>query len=236
MAASQRPPAELAGVAMHDALAAGLETWQATANMPNATIFGLGIAGTLSAYVVQAWTAFETLVTDLWEVALNTHPDALSQLADAKTNDIVETGGKTVSLSILQKYDYDLKAVMGTVLRSKFKFDSLDGIREAYLAAFGKKGMEALHEALADDALSAASAIRQVIVHRAGVVDEKYVRRSANLALAPKLKVGAELVLDGEIVAGLLSTAVPKALDVLLFVDEWIVTHEQGQRGGARAT
>ena len=210
---------------MKEALDIGMDAWQLTTTVPNATMFKLGIAGTLSAYIVQAWTAFEALAGDLWECALNIHPELLAQLSGSKSSDAIEPNGKMVNLETLQRYGYDLKSVMGSVLRAKFKFDSLDGIREAYRAAFGKNDAGAIVSALEDGSLTAANAIRQVLVHRGGTVDDKYVRRTKNAPLAPKLEVGSELVLDGKIVYDLLSAAVPQVVTLVKSVDEWMVAH-----------
>jgi hypothetical protein len=43
---------------------------------------GAGLEALISSAVTGTWTAFETMAGDLWEVALNHHPDRLSEMKE----------------------------------------------------------------------------------------------------------------------------------------------------------
>jgi hypothetical protein len=199
----------------------GLAEWERTsAALP---LIALGAEGLLSSCLVQSWTTFETLVTDTWVAALNMHPRGLSNLTGGKVKTGKDDDRKSVSLALLQRYNYDLSNSMGSLLRSKYGFDSLNGVRTAYRDAFGD--VKSIHDPLADPALDALNAIRQVLVHRSGIADEEYVSKVANLPLAPQVRIGDPLLLDGEVTAALLFAGRSIALAFLTAVDEWLAAN-----------
>ncbi len=85
------------------------------------------------ARVVLGWTAFECLAADSWETALNESALRLGQRALSAIPDdaSVEDGltRKHVAVGLLAKYGFDLRKKLGTILRQKFDFSSLAGIR-----------------------------------------------------------------------------------------------------------
>ena len=66
---------------------------------------------------------------------------------------------------------------MGTVQREQLELDSLKGIREAYSRAFDKPFEKDIDESLADRDLDTLQAVRNLLVHRAGIADQKYLDR-----------------------------------------------------------
>jgi len=63
---------------------------------------------------------------------------------------------------------------MGTLLRPKFDFTSADGIVKAYTKAFG----ESVELASFRADLQELEQIRNLIVHRGGIVDDKFLSRT----------------------------------------------------------
>lgn len=197
----------------------GISNWASNAKAK--PLVALGAEGLLSALLVQAWTTLETLVADTWESALNIHPKTLASLAGGKLNKPKGDDRKQVPLDLLQRYSYNLSGSMGTLLREKYRFDSLNGAREAYRDAFGDA--TAINAALCDPTLDALNAIRQVLVHRAGIADAAYVARTANLPLAPKVPAaGWTILLDGELTSTLLLAGRSVAISFLVAVDDWL--------------
>jgi hypothetical protein len=178
-----------------------------------------GVEAWLSAQVVNSWTAFETLAGDLWEAALNSHPHGLSELKGEKAQ-----GEKTVPIGLLQKYSFDVSKQMGTLLKEKRTFDRLEHIRENYELAFYTAGAK-INKALSDDLLDTLSSVRNLLVHRGGVVDERYLRRTKRLQLAPKAVIGERIKLDGDIVERLSLAMQLLGASLLYAVDEWLVAH-----------
>ena len=196
-----------------------------------------GLEAILSFCVTGTWTAFETMAGDLWEAALNVHPSGLSELkgkrkSGQKPSDVNETPDlrgddsaesaslKMVPLAELIRHEYEIRGKMGSVPRARQRFDHLAGIREAYRLAFFKN-FEQVDAALTDDVIDALNAVRNLIVHRAGVVDETYEKRSRHLDI-PKAPIGQPIFLDGEIVAKLMESVISSSLHLLVAVDEWI--------------
>jgi hypothetical protein len=109
---------------------------------------------------------------------------------------------------------------MGSALRTRFRFDSLGGIREAYALAFSKN-YDAIDVALGDKAIDALAAVRNVLVHRSGLADDTYVRQCEFLPI-PRTSLGDQVKLDGTIVANLLMASFRKQLDLTSAVDNWV--------------
>jgi hypothetical protein len=105
-----------------------------------------GVEALLISLILGMWTSFETMAGDLWEAALNAHPDNLSELKghwkrlrkrgspSAPSGEVEQT--KQVPLHLIQMNKFDLRNSMGTILRERFSFDRLAGVREAYGSAF----------------------------------------------------------------------------------------------------
>ena len=200
---------------------------EATSNaeVMNSVIAQIGesLHSVVRSVLVQAWTAFEVMAGDLWEGALNEHPHVLAGLHE-KSN-----SNREVPLWVLQKHNFDLSNVMGTILKEKFNFTVLADIRKAYLSAFSKKGLS-VKTAIENDALDALSLLRNLLVHKAGMIDETFLRQAEKI---PSLKYicscgeGVLAPLDGVSVAEFMGNAVVCAYDLIQAVDNWISSHPQ---------
>jgi hypothetical protein len=128
---------------------------------------------------------------------------------------------------------YNLSDKMGELLKDKINFTSLDGIREAYSLAFNPKRIkksvvDAVDSALAGASLDALAAVRHVIVHKAGVADEDYVK--AHKKLPEPLRVKDQQVpLDATFVRELVEPVVERSHQLLTAVDEWIAAEKGGK-------
>ena len=176
----------------------------------------------LTSATAGAWTAVECLATDVWVASLNARPMSLAMravAAEASGELIDGLSGKQISVGLLAKHGFDLRACMGTVLKPKFDLTSLSKIKKAYVAAFEKD--KALDEALDGYDLDLLEASRHLIVHRGGLVDEEFQKRVRNVGVAHP--VGALLPLDGPMVGRLANAAIAAGCRLLVFVDEWLV-------------
>src|SRR5262249_2336111 len=145
----------------------------------------------LSYIVVGGWTAFETMAGDLWEQAVNIHPETLAALVGTKPIKSKEKDGfgslrpprqatamresKSIDLDILRFHNFDVKDKMGTLLKGRYDFARLSEIRLAYVQAFSEYN-DAIYSLLGSNKLDALNAIRNVIVHNAAFADEKYLK------------------------------------------------------------
>jgi hypothetical protein len=147
--------------------------------------------GLVLSMVSGLWTSFEVLATDLWVTAVNAYPDVYAGRCLARAErgqDSEDFDGKQVSVRLLSKYGFDLRQKLGEILRPKFDFTCLSGQSHAFTAAFGRA--DELESIFADVNLNELEATRHVIVHRAGVADEEFIRRSGSpIPLGVKIQI-----------------------------------------------
>jgi hypothetical protein len=164
-----------------------------------------GIEAWLASLVTGTWTAFETLAGDLWVAAVNTNPHLLARLAGTEKRIQLQATAVTrehpiatikqesdMMISIKRIHDitngkYDLALKMGDLLKSRVAFTRLWDIRRAYSRAFDAAKLDegvvaGVDGALADKALDALAAVRNVIVAqskrcRRGIRQEQQVRK-----------------------------------------------------------
>jgi len=200
----------------------------------------------LRATLLQAWTAFEHMAGVLWEFALNKHPVHLAELS-GKPKDPFKgllEGGKTkqppnapkeqerkwMRMDDLKKHTYDVSSHMGEILKHRFQWTSLPGIREAYVEAF-KVDSDAVIDAIMHISLDALSAIRNVIAHKNGIIDCEFLTKFGRCKLIPELGEVARLGKDdkifitGDILAWLLENTNNQGLNLMKAVDDWLQNH-----------
>lgn len=194
-----------------------------------------GVDALLYSLVTGAWSSFETLASELWEGAVNAHPQTLAYLrgrtqgrftVDSSQKAAPSDQGRTIRLDDLERFNYAISEKMGTihVEAGKVSFDSLSGIREAYAAAFSSD-YTSIDDPLKYEILDVASQVRHVIVHRAGKIDEDYLRKTQHLTTAPTGEVNQTLQLDGEVVAAQLSGLLSCGTELTAAVDSWLQGH-----------
>jgi hypothetical protein len=81
---------------------------------------------------------------------------------------------------------------MGTILVKKYDFSSLQGILDAYKSAFPKS--DAIISQFNDSNLKELAAKRNLVAHRAGLIDEEYCRI---MGIDPK-EFGARLEINND--------------------------------------
>lgn len=196
-----------------------------------------GLEAMLSSCVTGMWTAFETMAGDLWEAALNLHPQGLAELKGRRkrllkgSDDLGSSGDeeddaagiKSVPLHEIMRHGYKIENQMGSVLRTRRRFDHLAGIREAYALAFHNKADE-IDTLLKYDGLDALNAVRNLLVHRSGIVDRTYERKTKFLQI-PTASIGSEIFLDGEIVKDMMTAIVICSFKLIVAVDDWIAAN-----------
>ena len=95
----------------------------------------------LYAGALYGWAMFESLAKDLWVAAVNARPVELGQQALQRLPGDRADGGissKSISLGQLAARGFDLRNCLGPMLAEKYDFTSNNGMRQAYVAAFGK--------------------------------------------------------------------------------------------------
>ncbi len=174
----------------------------------------------LYAAISASWATLESLSKDLWIAALNARPTELAQGTFRHLPESLGEGDLTkkhVPVGLLARYGFDVRDKLGTILSARFDFTSYIGIRTAYTAVFGDK--PALRTIFEDPAPQALEAVRHLIVHRAGHVDDEYIRRTGEQA-----PIGRKLEITGQRFTELAEGAVKVGCSLLGFVDEFLVS------------
>jgi hypothetical protein len=196
----------------------------------------------MSSLITGAWATFEVLAGDLWEACLNANPAGLAELTGERKRIIKRAGtrleksernqgpsdretGQTEGMSvrlidvqILTRGTYNLSSKMGSLLRGYFKFTTLTGIREAYARAF-KDHPEAIDSALEDKGLGALWLVRNLIVHKTGIVDQGYLDDAKTVPRAPRPALGQSLEIDGQMTRDLIEPVVTCCTNLVMAID-----------------
>ncbi|WP_441281069.1 hypothetical protein [Tardiphaga sp. 862_B3_N1_1] len=190
-----------------------------------------GFINMFSGYITGTWTAIETMLGDLWEAALNTHPKVLATL-NGKPKRLTSglepsiRGGadqdRKFDLNLVAKHNFDLRSCMGTIFRAerRFEFTRLSSIREAYVRAFSEKASR-IDTAIANKSIDSLSAVRNVLLHKGGEADDEYVRQQKFLTL-PSATKGDKIRLDGQNTSELIKPAIASCKSLMIAVDDWI--------------
>ncbi|HEX8773642.1 MAG TPA: hypothetical protein VF735_08515 [Pyrinomonadaceae bacterium] len=174
----------------------------------------------LAAATTSAWSAFETLASDMWFIVLNTQPkfahravNNAGRLKDEKGGGLLD---RRFSVDDIARYGFDLREHMGDLLKEKFKFSILEGIQNAYLAAFGNfKDIETVF--IGKD-LCELEATRHLILHRSGVVDKKFIRK-----INTSLNLGDNVPLNGAIVSRFVNASIEAGVRLITIMDELLL-------------
>lgn len=121
--------------------------------------------------VVLVWGAFEVLARDLFTELLNRHPTRVEALV-ANPSNRKRFGIEKLDWGTLSTFGFDLSKNLGTVLAQRADLDDIPTIKDAYGALF--PDVSDLASKLADRRLWLLFQRRNLIVHRRGMVDQKY--------------------------------------------------------------
>ncbi len=168
--------------------------------------------------VLLAWITFETVAEDIWEAAVNSRP---SKLAIGN-----------IAVDVLKMHRFDVRNKLGTVLKYKDgrSFRTLAGIQVAFDESFSDQGKK-IHTILYDPQIRYASAVRNVIVHKAGRIDQEYLDQVAQVPDAIRLQEGTPFPLTGKLTYDIGEKALTTAATLLKAVNGWIVGHPEKSNG-----
>ena len=135
------------------------------------------------------WTYIEILLRDYFIRHLNKYPAAVSELVKEpflrSKFDI-----KSIPIEKLIENNYDLSQSMGSLLIDNFDFSNIDLIKSIFKALFGAKELAL---SLNDPDIWKLYNRRNLIVHRGGVIDKKYLSKTSdNLIIGTKLYITPE--------------------------------------------
>ena len=91
----------------------------------------------------------------------------------------------------------------------------------AYKDAFGNY----LGDIIDNRAIDALATVRNNLVHRGGIIDEKYLRRKNSLPPNAVGDIGSLIQLDGELSTALINPVATLGNDLIIAVDKWLSEH-----------
>jgi hypothetical protein len=139
--------------------------------------------------IVLTWVAFEALATDLFILALNCVPHLTIQLLrDEQSKKRFQSRDLA---KIVEQHGFDLSNKMGEVLKSLGNLDDLETMKAVFQVICPSS--EALRVALAQPELWKLYQRRNLLVHRAGVVDKSFLEKTGE-----QFEVGAKLTFVSE--------------------------------------
>lgn len=159
--------------------------------------FRAAIEDAYASMIVDAWTAFETLANDLWIEAALLYPASIPSIA-----------GKSLNRDGLGKF---AKVNMRNFVAIQTQYNDF-GVAATQ---FGDPGLCVLFGA------------RNVLVHKAGIIDQVFLKRVSDNPIAYQhfnlhaLSVKDELPLDGEFAVNLTRAVIDFGTTIIPFVDQW---------------
>jgi len=182
------------------------------------------IQATMAAMLIGLWTAFESLAQDTWITAVNTCPSPLADNVMAAPDSALKTGNQSKSLSYSHFVGsgYDFRRSMGSLLftEKKVDFQQFKTIRAAYKVAFAGH-LEPIFEQHQFE-LFKLEAVRNLFVHKGGIIDSKFVERMGNEPIL-KEKIGQSLSVNGEYVAHKANAVSVCSAQLIQAVDRWLL-------------
>lgn len=178
----------------------------------------LGIEALFSTVIIDSWTAFENLASDLWVVAVDKGPKEIASRAFLSKQ--LRTPEDQITPKTIHKLEHDLKEQPGSWLREvgKVSFQRLDDIKLFYAEVFGKD-VKKLFDEVDGGYIVALSAFRNALIHNAGKADKKFLERVARFPEFRNIPTKEEFLLDGEVVARLRNAAINLGQKLIQFVD-----------------
>jgi hypothetical protein len=197
------------------------------------------IGAFISSLLIQAYALFESLAEDLWEAAINSHPTILGELKGTSRGKFKvrhsDPGGQQksdpsvrMSFDDLQKNRFNVGSKIGTILkrRSDIGFRSIYDIRASYHRAFERQE-KAIDEILDHPQLQYAAAVRNLLVHKRGIVDKEFKEQVSGVPDVPHFTENEPFPLTGKICAELSDSCRNCSILLVNAVHAWIIGHPE---------
>jgi hypothetical protein len=175
----------------------------------------------LSTIVLESWTAFESVVSDLWVVGVDKAPKDV-RLRIANSTRLLKPDDNIGAKELLD-VEFDPSSNYGSSLRElgRVSFQKLDYIKRFYSIAFDHDFGKMFSE-VENGYINALAAFRNALIHNAGKADKKFVKNVQSFEEFRTVKPKDTLLLDGEIVRKLHNSAIVLGWELIKFVDNVI--------------
>ena len=195
------------------------------------------VDATFKSSLVHLYTTLEVFAADLWVRALNLGPPDLALAVCTNRHTKGKPEEKQIKLSELSRYGFDIRQKLGSMLREgeKVSFDSLTKVAKSYRDAFGPMA-EPLFETKVNYSADVfiLGELRNLIVHRASVVDQRFHDKLTALEPFPATPlstqpVGQPFLIDATIVERLFNATFLFCVALLKVVNDAVKVPAEGR-------
>jgi hypothetical protein len=175
----------------------------------------------MSSVVVESWMTFETLSADLWFTALDHGPAKWRIRTLRKANKFKKNDPEEKPSTIRTDELPDPSEALGSFLKGddKVSFKKMRLIISWYKTTFGNEMKNLFNE---HPYIVALSAVRNAIIHKAGIADKKYIDAVGTFPELNRVGESNPISLDGKIVRNLRNAAINLGTNLLLYIDDVI--------------
>lgn len=180
--------------------------------------YARGIQILLQAAAVTAWTTAEYCLEDVWVTCVSERPGHVPAEMISKVR---------IDAAALFSVGLDARNRLGELLASSgFSFDNPASIKRAYDALFGTGSHPNL--AVAIQQLHTLNEVRNLIVHRGGIVDKRFRERTHY-----RTRVGRPFLLSERSMVDYANASTRACKAAITFADQWLRAsrRHRGQRG-----
>jgi len=144
------------------------------------------------AIILDSWTAFECLVSDLWIATMNAEDGTLASRLES-------SGELTKPNKTPETIKHNIKTSYGSycVETRRVSFQRLENIKRLYTATFGKN-TKRLFDDIGGGYIHALHAFRNVFLHQAGQADETFLEQVQRFPEFRGISTGDKLLPDGD--------------------------------------
>jgi len=164
--------------------------------------------------VLESWTAFECLASDLWAAGVDHGPKEIVARINIAKAKIFEQPDDNIQPETLYEIGINARTHYGSFLKAvgKVSFQKLHKIKAYFEVAFGRDAAK-LSDSTDDGYIYALAAFRNVLIHSAAKADKAFVRQAERFSAFRDIKQGDAIELDGEQVKRLSNSAIALGAD-----------------------
>jgi len=177
----------------------------------------ISLEAIMTSVVIESWTAFETLVSDVWIIAVNEGPQEFAQRVSLVVQGKSDSKIPQHHRDQLQ-YDPRKEYAAAQVEIGNVTFRRLDRIIYWYSITL-KNHVSKIFSDHKD--IHALSAYRNVLIHNQGIVDKDFIKQIEPVSdLRGTYKIDRKLELDGGLVQRLRNAAIALGIKLIQAVDD----------------
>ncbi|MCG9564635.1 hypothetical protein L1D28_23995 [Vibrio chagasii] len=171
-----------------------------------------GFASLFNLAIINLWTIVETLSLDLWVTVVNEHHATLGKLAVNEKKDQIS---KTLTNILVENsFEVSLQDKIGSIAARSYDFTGVKDISKSYSVIF-KTQRPQIENIFKNQHIVKLQAMRNVLVHNGGVMDEAYCRM-----VKDDSNLGQRIEINGKKFSELATNVFSLCTDLIKIVDE----------------